>query len=128
MSFRQRLMLFTALAIAVTFAGASFAVWVVAKHELYAQLYQTVAQQVNQSGPFGGGSLYTVVIHPDGDRTGPLAGVLPYTKQVAEVVAGKSDGYFTDLTKIICAPPFLTSMPVTSTASFIFPTRISRAG
>ena len=74
MSFRQRLMLFTALAIAVTVAGASFAVWVVAKHELYAQLDQTVAQQVNQSGPFGGGSLYTVLIHPDGDRTGPLAG------------------------------------------------------
>ncbi len=98
MSFRQRLMLFTALAIAVTVAGASFAVWVVAKHELYAQLDQTVAQQVNQSGPFGGGSLYTVVIHADGDRTGPLAGVLPYTSRVAEVVSGKSDGYFTDIT------------------------------
>ncbi len=98
MSFRQRLMLFTALAIAVTVAGASAAVWVVAKHELYSQLDRTVAQQVNQPGPFGGGSIYTVVIHPDGDRTGPLARVLPYTSRVAAVVAGRSNGYFTDIT------------------------------
>ena len=38
MSFRQRLMLLTALAIAATVAGASLAVWFVAKHELYDQL------------------------------------------------------------------------------------------
>ena len=42
MNFRQRLMLLTVLAIAVTVTGTSFAVWVVAKHELYAQLDQTL--------------------------------------------------------------------------------------
>ena len=36
--------------------------------------------------------------------------------------------HFTDFTKIICAPPFFTSVPVTSTASFIFSSRMSRAG
>ncbi len=58
MSFRQRLMLYTALAIAVTVAGASVAVWVVAKHELYAQLDQTLVVQAQSggSGPFGGGA------------------------------------------------------------------------
>src|SRR5438067_8337868 len=99
MSFRARLTLYVAAAIAVTVAGASFAVWVVAKHELYAQLDSTLYQQVNQPGPFGGagGSAYTVVIHPDGDRTGLLAEVLPVTSRVTAVANGNAGAYFTDL-------------------------------
>ena len=42
MSFRARIALLTAVAIAVTVAGASFAVWVVAKHELFSQLDSTL--------------------------------------------------------------------------------------
>jgi two-component system, OmpR family, sensor histidine kinase MprB len=95
-SFRQRLMLLTAVAIAATVAGASVAVWVVAKHELYAQLDQTLGQQVSQAGPFGGGDL-TVIVHPDGSQSGFLAGALPVTNRVMSVVNGSADGYFTDI-------------------------------
>ena len=73
MSFRQRLTLLTALAIAVTVAGASFAVWVVAKHELYTQLDQTliVQAQAQSRRPLRRRqTAYTVVIHQDGDVTG----------------------------------------------------------
>ena len=45
MSFRQRLMLLTAIAIAVTVAGASIALWLVAKHELFAQVDSTLQTQ-----------------------------------------------------------------------------------
>jgi two-component system, OmpR family, sensor histidine kinase MprB len=95
-SFRQRLMVLTAVAIAATVAGASVAVWVVAKHELYAQLDQTLGQQVSQAGPFGGGDL-TVIVHPDGSQSGFLAGALPVTDRVMSVVNGRADGYFTDI-------------------------------
>ena len=56
MSFRVRLTLYTAAAIAVTVTAASVAVWVIAKHELYAQLDKTLVVQASGSdhGPFGG--------------------------------------------------------------------------
>ena len=53
MSFRQRVTLLTAVAIAVTVAAASGAVWIVAKHELYDQLDSTLIQQARATGPFG---------------------------------------------------------------------------
>jgi len=94
MSFRQRLMLLTALAIAATVAGASLAVWFVAKHELYDQLDQTLNIQANSSGPYGG--LLTVVIHPDGDRSGPPQ--LPVSERALEVASGNSPGYYANTT------------------------------
>jgi two-component system sensor histidine kinase MprB len=97
MSFRKRLMLLTAIAIAMTVAGASIAVWVVAKHELYAQLDQTLGQQASQTGPFGGGGDFTVVVHPDGSQDGFLAGVLPVNDRVMSVASGNANGYFTDI-------------------------------
>jgi two-component system sensor histidine kinase MprB len=93
-SFRQRLTLFTAVAIAVTVAGASLAVWLVAKHELYAQLDQTLYQQARTSGPFGSGM--TIVVHEDGDVTGPLARAIPVTKRMLAVANGSADGYYAD--------------------------------
>ena len=42
MSFRARVTLLTAVAIAVTVAGCSLAVWVIAKHELISQVDQTL--------------------------------------------------------------------------------------
>jgi len=90
-SFRQRLTLFTALAIAVTVAGASLAVWVVAKHELYAQLDQSLAIQASGSGGFGGGNNLTEIIHPNVIVTGQTA--IPVTKRAQAVATGKSDGY-----------------------------------
>ena len=55
-------MLLTAIAIAVTVAGASVALWVVAKHELFAQVDATLQTQAvlairgPNNGPFGGRS------------------------------------------------------------------------
>ena len=91
MSFRQRLMLFTALAIAVTVAGASAAVWVVSKHELYKQLDQTLAVQAQggDHGPFGGGN--TLTIHPDGETTGNTA--IPVTARALRAVRNGSSAY-----------------------------------
>ncbi|MBA3841957.1 MAG: HAMP domain-containing protein, partial [Actinobacteria bacterium] len=97
MSFRQRLTILTALAIAVTVAGASVAVWEIARHELYSQLDSTLAGQANQGGPFGG-SPYSVIVHPDGDQTGVLAGALPITSRAAAVIGGRAQAYYTDLT------------------------------
>ena len=93
MSFRARVTLLTALAIAVTVSGASLAVWLVAKHELYAQLDQTLTIQATSSGPYGG--RLTEVIHPDGDTTGPQ---IPVTQRAVDVANGRSDGYYTDVT------------------------------
>jgi len=99
LSFRQRLMLFTAVAIAVTVSGASLAVWIVAKHELYGQLDQTLVVQAlgSSRGPFGGGdNYYTLTIHADGDRTGQ--GAIPVTKQALAVANGTANGYYVNTT------------------------------
>jgi two-component system sensor histidine kinase MprB len=97
MSFRLRLTLYTAAAIAVTVTAASLAVWVIAKHELYAQLDKTLVVQASGSdhGPFGGNN-WTLTIHPDGDRTGQTA--IPVTARALEVANGTKSGYFTSTT------------------------------
>jgi two-component system sensor histidine kinase MprB len=92
-SFRARVTVLVAIAIAVTVAGASFAVWVVAKHELYDQLDSTLRTQAAQGGPFGGGSPYTVVIHPDGDVTGYLAGHVD-TRDAKQLITSGGGEYF----------------------------------
>jgi two-component system sensor histidine kinase MprB len=89
-------MLFTALAIAVTVAGASLAVWAVSKHELYKQLDQIllVQAQGGDHGPFGAGN--TITIHADGDRTGN--GAIPVTSSALAVARGTATGYTTNTT------------------------------
>lgn len=88
MSFRARVALLVALAIAVTVTGASVAVWMVAKHELYSQLDQTLAVQASSSGFWGGRGL-TEVIHSDGTASGlPI----PVSKRAFAVTNG-ADGY-----------------------------------
>ncbi len=99
MSFRQRLMLLTALAIAVTVTGTSLAVWVIAKHELYAQLDQTLVVQASggQHGPFGGGNNLTETIHTDGD---PPSGqtAIPVTARARAVASGSESQYYVNAT------------------------------
>jgi len=97
MSFRVRLTLYTAAAIAATVTAASVAVWVIAKHELYAQLDKTLVVQASGSdhGPFGGNN-WTLTIHPDGDRTGQTA--IPVTASALAVAKGTKSGYFTSTT------------------------------
>ena len=91
MSFRQRITLLTALAIALTVAGSSLAVWLVAKHELYAQLDQTLSFQASSTGPYGG--RLTEVIHPDGETTGlPL----PVSQRALTVANGNASDYYTN--------------------------------
>ena len=94
MSFRVRVTLLVAVAIAFTVAAASTAVWFVAKHELYDQLDNTLLTQANTGGPFGHGNVLTMVIDPDGDVSGPIASFIPITAHIRSVVAGKSTGYY----------------------------------
>jgi two-component system sensor histidine kinase MprB len=90
-SFRQRLMLFTAAAIAVTVAGTSVAVWLVAEHELLGQVDSALVTHSLFS------STYTEIISPDGSIFGTTA-ALPVTQRTVEVAAGKRGPYFTSTT------------------------------
>ena len=58
MSFRLRVTLLVAIAIAFTVAAASGAVWFVARHELYKQLDSTLQSQAFEGAntPFGSSS------------------------------------------------------------------------
>ena len=98
MSFRARVTLLTAVAIAVTVTAASLSVWVIAKHELISQVDQTLYTQANAPGPFGGSAL-NVTVHADGDESGPLQGNVPFTSRAAAVATG--------------APAYYTSMSIT---------------
>ena len=93
MSFRQRVTLLTALAIAATVAGASVAVWVVAKHELYKQLDQSLALQA-AGAPYG----VTMFVHADGDSTGGLASYVPVTDRMLAVAQGRAETYYANIT------------------------------
>ena len=93
MSFRARVTLLVAIAIAMTVAAASGAVWVVAKHELYDQLDSTLGILAAQGGPFGGGGRYTVAVHPDGDVSGYLAGHVD-TSGAKRLMASGGGEYF----------------------------------
>jgi two-component system, OmpR family, sensor histidine kinase MprB len=97
MSFRARIALLTAVAIAVTVTGASVAVWLVAKHELYSQLDSTLYFQATTAvrGPFGGGNGLTMVIHPDGDRSGVN---IPVTSRALRVASGNRRAYYYNTT------------------------------
>jgi two-component system sensor histidine kinase MprB len=94
-SFRQRLMLLTALAIAVTVAGTAAGVWFVAKHELFGQLDQTLLLQAATPGAGFGGS-NTLLIHPDGDQTGQHQ--IPVTPRALQVARGQAGSYYVNTT------------------------------
>ena len=99
MSFRVRVTLLVAIAIAFTVAAVSVGVWFVAKHELYDQLDSSLRAQAITSatgGPFGGGGL-ALVVHSDGDTSGRLQG-LPVTAGMLAVARGTRDTYYTDIT------------------------------
>src|SRR5262249_18535565 len=99
LSFRARIALLTALAIAVTVAGASLAVWVVAKHELFSQLDSTLITQAASGGhgPLGGGNNLTPVLPPD--RRPTRQPLIPVTSRALKVASGAAGSYFTN-TKI----------------------------
>ncbi|HVU79585.1 MAG TPA: ATP-binding protein [Gaiellaceae bacterium] len=97
MSFRQRVTLLTALAIAVTVAGASVAVWLIAKRELYETLDSTIATQA-QAGGFFNRSPFTVIVEPTGEQHGQLAFLLPITNRERKLMAAGEGYYFANQT------------------------------
>jgi len=98
LSFRARIALLTAVAIAVAVTGASVVVWMIAKHELYSQLDSTLIFQAQSSlqGPFGGGNPFTVIIGPDGDRHGSR--LIPISERALRVANGTSNTYYATTT------------------------------
>jgi two-component system sensor histidine kinase MprB len=104
MSFRLKLTLLTALAIAVTVAAASFAVWMIAKHQLQSQVdrsLQTQAQQALSSGghgPGGIGPIPYMQLAPDGAVIRGNTDVIPITDSVKDVAAGHTTEAFSDET------------------------------
>jgi two-component system, OmpR family, sensor histidine kinase MprB len=94
-SFRARVTVLVAAAIAVTVAAASTVVWFVARHELYDQLDSTLYTQANTGGPFGHNVL-TIVIDPTGEINGSptLVQLIPITARIRSVVNGKSSGFY----------------------------------
>jgi two-component system, OmpR family, sensor histidine kinase MprB len=94
-SFRVRVTLLVAVAIAFTVAAASTAVWFVARHELFEQLDKTVYAQAQQgpTGFFGHGRTNTEIITSAGDRTGAD---IPVTKRALAVASGSTPTYYFD--------------------------------
>jgi two-component system sensor histidine kinase MprB len=99
-SFRVKLTLLTATAIAVTVAGASLAVWVVAKHQLLAQvdrdLQNQAVQIVSSHGPRPFEPTY-VILDPDGN-TVRQSYPLPISSIAKSVATGKHADYYVNLT------------------------------
>jgi two-component system sensor histidine kinase MprB len=98
MSFRQRVTLLTALAIAVTVAGASVAVWVVAKHEVLKQVDQSLyTAALSNSRPSEYNPTIKTVVGPDGSV---LSGFLPVTPRAKRLLGDQNpdDAYYTDAT------------------------------
>ena len=102
-SFRAKLMLLTATAIAVTVACASFAVWQVAKHQLFSQVDRQLRTQAVEAasshtpgGPFGGPVGY-MLIAPTGAVVRQNIQV-PIDAGVKSVAAGKQTEYYVDKT------------------------------
>jgi len=98
-SFRVRLMLLTAIAIAATVAGASAALWIVASHQLRKQVdislqtQATLATTTRGVGPFGTPIRYNL-LDPNGDVV--RAGLdLPVTAAERQVATGQRSDYYT---------------------------------
>src|SRR3954471_2246085 len=105
MSFRARLTLYVAAAIAVTVAAASVAVWVVAKHELLTQFDQTLFTQATEPHHGGPGpgqyrpTVYTTFVLPDGTKSDDGNANLPVSARALAVARGSSlNNYFTTTT------------------------------
>jgi two-component system sensor histidine kinase MprB len=103
LSFRARLTLYVAAAIAVTVAGTSVAVWVIAKHELLTQFDHTLYTQASspRHGPQGGfqRQVFTTIVLPDGSKSPVGNANLPVSARALSVAKGESlDSYYTTTT------------------------------
>lgn len=91
MTFRQRLMLLTAVAIAVTVAATSFAVWQIAQHQLIAQVDASLA---SGSSPYA--RLLSMEVASDGSHAGAIS--VPVTRRMLSVANGSANSYFASTT------------------------------
>jgi two-component system sensor histidine kinase MprB len=94
-SFRQRLTLYAAAAIAVTVTASSAALWVVARHELLGEVDSALITQAREAHPSPFSRTLIEIIGPSGSRSGVA---LPVTKQMTAVATGKRGQYFTETT------------------------------
>ena len=103
MSFRTKLMLLTATAIAVTVACASFAAWQVARHQLLSQVDRQLAQQAVQAiGPHDPG-MFSQVAFMRLDQQGNVVSsnfrvTPPVDPKMKQVAAGLRNEYYTNKT------------------------------
>jgi two-component system sensor histidine kinase MprB len=101
-SFRVRLTLLVAIAIAATVAAASAAVWLVAKHELLTQFDKTLLSQATE--PRHGPNplqpqVYTTLVNPDGMKASGGNAALPISAGAKAVAKGTNlHPYFTTTT------------------------------
>ena len=89
MSFRLRVTLLVAAAIALTVAAASIAVWATAKHELVSQVDQSLQHQ-DPHGPF------TLLVAVDGATDGQTA--IPLTARMQQLARRGGAPYYTNVT------------------------------
>jgi two-component system sensor histidine kinase MprB len=103
MSFRARLTLYVAAAIAITVAAASGAVWLVARHELLTQFDNTLITQALTPQHGAGGQfrqqVYTTVVLPDGTKSRAGNANLPVSARALAMAKDTSlDPYYTSTT------------------------------
>src|SRR5436305_8868028 len=96
MSFRARLTLYVAAAIALTIAATSVAVWVVAKRELLGQFDQTLIQQAQQEvhPTRFGTQVYKTFVQPGGAASGDG---LPVDRRAVELANGTGRAYYANI-------------------------------
>jgi two-component system sensor histidine kinase MprB len=87
-SFRVRVTLLVAVAIALTVSAASIAVWVTAKHELVSQVDENLR---NQHG-------LALAVSSEGETQGPLAGFVTVSSSLRKLARSGGDPYYTNVT------------------------------
>ena len=94
MSFRQRLTLLIAAAIAVTVTAASLSVWLIARHQLQSQLDTQLRIQSSQAGHGPGGFAPVPYVIVDGNGSivrSNLASPVHVTDSIKAVATGRQD-------------------------------------
>jgi two-component system sensor histidine kinase MprB len=89
MSFRVRVTLLVAVAIALTVSAASIAVWVTAKHELVSEV------DANLKDRHG---LFAIAVASDGEVQGIAAGSIPITSTLRTLARSGGDPYYANIT------------------------------
>jgi two-component system sensor histidine kinase MprB len=90
-SFRVRVTLLVAAAIAVTVSAASIAVWETAKHELVSEVDSNLARQ-EPRGPF------VLAVTSTGDVQGGLATIVPVTSDLRKLARSGGESYYANVT------------------------------